>query len=67
MEPSGNYPDLLALSQICLEAGICDYGLYPPDTRFYMDQVDCSNSVFPSNNFYFHSDLIFNKKDLSPK
>ena len=40
MEPSGNYTHLPALSQSCLEAGICDYGLYPPEVRFYMDQVD---------------------------
>ena len=49
MEPSGNYSHLPALSQSCLEAGICDYGLYPPEVRFYMDQVDYLNSVFPSN------------------
>ena len=45
MEQKGNYP-LLALSQSCVEAWICDYGLYPPDTLFYMDQVDSSNTVF---------------------
>ena len=27
------------VSQSCLEAGTCDYGIYPLKNRFYMDQV----------------------------
>ena len=53
MELSGNYPHVPALSQSWLEAGNCDYGLYPLDTRFYMEQVDSLNSVFPSINFCY--------------
>ena len=34
-----NNPRVGQVSQSCLEAGTCDYGIYPLKNRFYMDQV----------------------------
>ena len=54
MELSGNLAHIPVLSQSCLEAGNCDYGLYPLESRFYMDQV-------PLDLFQF------GKRSLNPK
>ena len=32
-------PHIGQVSKSCLEAGTCDYGIYPLENRFYIDQV----------------------------
>ena len=39
MEMDFSNPRVGLVSQSCIAAGTCDYGLYPLEHRFYMDQV----------------------------